>query len=157
MNLIVSTNRTRNLGKENYFQDNFFEVVDYLPNNIIQEVQWADLAATSYPENTPISLRGAATAIVRSALTEDRRIFITYMDEMWEEEDVVMTNILQSAKLGGKKLRDGNLKKYCIPQDPGGAGKGQAKTYSLQMPGYLFEGIIEPTTMNKEQRSCSFQ
>ncbi|WP_052296853.1 hypothetical protein [Methanobacterium paludis] len=140
----------------NYFQDNYFEVVDYLPNNIIQEVQWADLAATSYPENTPISLRGAATAVIRLALTQDRRIFITYMDEMWEEDDVVMTNILQSARLGGKKLQNGNLKKYCVPQDPGGAGKGQAKKYSLQMPGYLFEGIIEPRNMNKEQRAVPF-
>jgi hypothetical protein len=137
----------------NYFKPEHFEIIDYLPNNIIQEVQWSDLAGTKYSESTPIPLRGAATATVRFALTSDRRIIITYMDEFWEEEDTVMVNIMQSAKLGGKKLGNGNFKKYCIPQDPGQAGKGQPKRLGLQMPGYLFEGIIEPRTLNKEQRA----
>jgi len=105
--------------------------------NIIHEVQWADRAATYYPPEKPISLHGPATAIVRLALIEDRRLFITYLDEFWEEEDVGMINIINTARLGGKKV------KYCIPQDPGQASKGQVKKYSLQMPGYNFEGIIE--------------
>lgn len=130
-----------------YFQEDYFEIVDVFPNNIIQQVQWADLAATYFPSDKPISLRTAATALVRLALTSDRRLFITYMDEFWEEEDVVMQNIIESAILGGKKV------KYCIPQDPGQAAKGQVKKYSLQMPGYNFEGIIEPRNMNKEMRA----
>lgn len=137
----------------NYFQTDNFEIIDYIPNDIIQEIQWSDLAGTEYPENRPISLRGASTATVRLALTKDRRIIITYMDEFWEEEDVVTTNIIQSMKLGGKKLSNGTLKKYCIPQDPGQAGKGQPKRYMLEVPGYNFEGIIEPTNLNKEQRA----
>lgn len=128
-----------------FFQENYFEVIDLLPNDIIQEVQWADLAATKYPENTPISLRGPSTALVRLALTKDRKMIITAIDEFWEEDDVVMKNIINSAKLGGKQV------KYCIPQDPGQAGKGQVKKYSIQMPGYNFNGIIE--SGSKEDRA----
>ena len=137
----------------NYFKPEYFEVVDYLPSNIIQMVQWSDLAATSYPESKSISLRGAATATIRFALTEDRKIYIVYMDEFWEEKDIVTTNIIESAKLGGKKLRNGTPIKYCVPQDPGQAAKGQPKEYMLQAPGYNFEGVIEPRNMNKEQRA----
>ena len=126
-----------------FFQKDSFVIVDELPDNIIEEIQWSDLAATSYPESKPISLRGAATATIRFALTSDRKIYIVYMDEMWEEEDDVFTEILKSAKKGGKKLPNGELKKYCIPQDPGQAAKGQVKKYLLHMPGYNFEGIIE--------------
>jgi len=128
-----------------FFKEEYFEIVEELPNNIIQQIQWADLAGTKYPENTPISLRGASTALLRIALTEDRRLFIPYMDEFWEEDDIVMKNILNSAKLGGKQV------KYCIPQDPGQAGKGQVKQYSIQLPGYNFEGIIE--SGSKEDRA----
>jgi hypothetical protein len=136
-----------------YFDEDDFEIIDELPNNIIQEVQWTDLAATEYPESKPISQRGAASATIRLALTKDRKIIITYMDEFWKEEDKVRTTIIKSAKEGGKTLRNGEPKKYCIPQDPGQAGKGQVKQYSLHMPGYLFEGVIEPRNMNKEQRA----
>ena len=136
-----------------FFTKDSFEIIDVLPNNIIQEVQWSDLAATKYPESKSISLRGAATATIRFALTSDRKIIITYMDEMWEEEDVIFTEIMKSAKNGGKKLPNGTLKEYCIPQDPGQAGKGQVKKYLLQMPGYNFEGVIEPRNLNKEQRA----
>ncbi len=139
--------------ENDYFNKDSFEIVDYLPNNIIEEIQWSDLAATSYPESRPISLRGAATATIRFALTADRNIYITYMDEMWEEEDVVFTEIMKSAKQGGKKLINGNNKKYCIPQDPGQAAKGQVKKYLINMPGYLFEGVVEPRNQNKEQRA----
>ncbi len=128
-----------------FYRQQDFEIVDYLPDNIIQEVQWSDLAATSYPPQVPIKQRGAATATVRLALTQDMRLFITYLEEMWEEEDTVTKNIIQSVKLGGKKP------KYCIPQDPGQASKGQVKKYSLMMPGYNFEGIIE--SGDKEYRA----
>lgn len=137
-----------------YFKPEYFEEVDYLPNDeIIQEIQWSDLAATYYPPEVPISQRGAATATIRLALTKDRRLFITFMDEMWEEEDVVANNIIEIAKNRGNKPNSlaGKKPKFCIPQDPGQAGKGQVKKYSLLLPGYNFEGIIE--TGNKEDRA----
>lgn len=128
-----------------FFKKEYFKVVEGRPNDIIQEIQWADLAATKYDDNVPITARGASTAIVRLALTSDRRLFVTYLDEMWEEADEVQKRIIQSAKLGGKNI------KYCIPQDPAQAGKGQVKSYSITLPGYNFEGIIE--SGDKETRA----
>lgn len=128
-----------------YFPLEELEELDFYPNNISQEIQWADLASTYYPPSIPIHKRGAATAIVRLALTHDNKLIVTYFDELWEEEDTVTNIILETAKTSGKKI------KYCIPQDPGQAAKGQVKKYSLLMPGYNFEGIIE--SGDKEYRA----
>lgn len=129
-----------------FFNENLFEIVEERPSDIIQENMWWDLAATKYPDTTPISQRGASTAGVRLALTKDRRLFVTDLTEWWEEEDETMRRITQYAKLAGKNL------KYLIPQDPGQAAKGQVKSYSLQLPGYNFEGVIE-TGGSKEDRA----
>lgn len=136
-----------------YFKTEFLEIVDTLPNNIIQEVQWSDLAATHYPPNVPVKQRGAATATVRLGLTEDRRLFITFFDEMWEEEDIVTTNIINIARSRGNKPPTfrGKTPKYCIPIDPGQASRGQVKKYSLLLPGFNFEGVIE--SGSKEDRA----
>lgn len=130
-----------------YFHENYFEVVDVKPTNIIKEVMWWDLAGTEYPDDMPISQRGASTAGVRLALTEDRKLYITDLTEWWEEGPTVMKNIVNYCKLNGKGP------KYIIPQDPAQAGKGQVITYSMQLPGYNFAGVIEPTNMNKEMRA----
>lgn len=150
-NAIYQGNPKEREGK--FFKPENFEIVDYLPNDIIQEIQWSDLAATYYPPETPIHQRGAATATIRLALTKDRRLFITFINEFWAEEDVVADNIIQIAKIRGNKsnMLGGNAPKFCIPQDPGQAGKGQVKKYSLLLPGYNFEGIIE--TGDKEDRA----
>lgn len=129
-----------------YLTNDTLEIVETLPINLNQQIQWADLAWTYYPPEVPLKQRGAATAIVRIGLSHDRKLYITYFDEFWEESDTVMGNIIDSARSGGKQV------KYCIPQDPG-AGKGVVKSYSIQLPGYNFEGIIEPTNMDKEMRA----
>ena len=128
-----------------YFSEDDFVVVKEMPNNIIQENQWTDLAATYYDPNVPLSQRGASTAVVSLALTLDKKLFVTHLDEWWEESDVIETNLINTAKIRGKGIR------YLQPQDPGQAGKGQIKTYSINLPGYNFEGIIEHG--NKEDRA----
>jgi predicted phage terminase large subunit-like protein len=134
--------------KGKFFSEKDFHIVENRPQGIIQEVMWFDLAGTKYPDETPISQRGASTAGVKLALTRDRRLFITDLFEIWEEEPEVIKAITNYARLHKKTKK---TVKYCIPQDPGQAGKGQPKHFLINLPGYNFEGIKE--TGNKEARA----
>lgn len=128
-----------------YFNKDYFEVIETLSNNIVEEVQWWDLAATSYPDDMPISQRGAATASVRLALTGDKKLVITDLQEFWKESEDVQTEIINNARIAGNGI------KQRIPQDPGQASKGQIKAYSIELPGYNFDGVIE--SGSKEDRA----
>ena len=130
-----------------YFKEDYFKVIETSPTNIIQEVQWTDLAATSYPPSTPITLRGPASATIRLALTDDLKLVVTFIDEFWEESEDVKVRVINNTKLGGKGV------KHRIPQDPAQAGKSQVNSYRLQLPGYQFKGIIEKTLGDKEARA----
>jgi hypothetical protein len=128
-----------------YFNEDYFEVIEIKPTNVVEEIQWWDLAATSYPDDMPLSQRGAATASVRLALTADRKLVVTDLQEFWKESEDVQTEIINNAKIAGKGI------KQRIPQDPGQASKGQIKTYSIHLPGHNFNGIIE--SGSKEDRA----
>jgi phage terminase large subunit-like protein len=120
-----------------YFQPDYFEIIHARPQNIVSEIEWVDLADTAYPEDMALSKRGAATAGIQLALTADSKLIITNIFEFWKEDDERDKSIIQNAKLQSKKV------KHIIPQDPGQAGKSQIHIFSIKLPGYNFDGVIE--------------
>ena len=73
------------------------------------------------------------------------KLFVTFLDEFWLEGPEVQSRIIQNTRIAGKDV------KQRIPQDPGQAGKSQIKSYSIQLPGYNFDGVIE--TGSKDDRA----
>lgn len=127
------------------FHDDYFEIIDSLPTNIINEVRAWDLAATMAPDDIPIEKRGAATAGVRLTLTEDFKLIVQDCVEFWKGPGDVEDQVHTTAVGDGKKV------KIRIPQDPGQAGKTQVRDYSRLLAGYDFDGIHE--TGDKEARA----
>lgn len=120
-----------------YFQPEYFEIIHTRPTNIISEIEWVDPADTAYPEDLPLSKRGAATGGIQLALTQDHKVVVTNIFEFWKEGDKRDKSIIQNAKLQSRKV------KHRQPQDPGAAGKSQIHIFSIQLPGYNFDGVIE--------------
>lgn len=105
-----------------FFKPDRIEIVDALPNNILKEVRAWDLAAS---EN-----EGDWTAGPRMLKTPDNQIYIVDMVRGRWGPDGVENTIKQTAQMDGRAVM------VRLPQDPGQAGKAQAKNFITMLSGF---------------------
>ncbi|AXY56819.1 terminase [Acinetobacter chinensis] len=105
-----------------FFKPDRIEIVDALPAEFIKEVRAWDLAAS---EN-----EGDWTAGPRMLKTKDNIIYIVDMVRGQWGPDGVENTIKQTAQMDGKSVM------IRLPQDPGQAGKSQAKNFITMLSGF---------------------
>jgi predicted phage terminase large subunit-like protein len=109
-----------------YFQRSWCEVVDIAPANLTVVRYW-DLAATrKTEENDPDWTVGVKLG--RDPKT--KQLYILHAVRMREDPHTVRTALKNTASADGKDVRIG------LPQDPGQAGKAQAKDMVADLEGY---------------------
>ncbi|MEB3753813.1 phage terminase large subunit [Acinetobacter sp. MD2(2019)] len=123
-----------------FFKPDMIEIVDALPSDYLKEVRAWDLAAS---EN-----EGDYTAGPRMLRTKDNIFYITDMVRGQWGPDGVERTITQTAKM------DGNDVSIRLPQDPGQAGKSQAKNFVTKLAG--FDVKAEPVSGDKITRAQPF-
>jgi predicted phage terminase large subunit-like protein len=105
-----------------FFKPDRIEIVDALPAEFVKEVRAWDLAAS---EN-----EGDWTAGPRMLKTKDNIIYIVDMVRGRWGPDGVENTIIQTAKMDGRSVS------IRLPQDPGQAGKAQAKNFITKLSGF---------------------
>lgn len=105
-----------------FFKPDNIEIVDALPADIIKEVRAWDLASS---EN-----EGDYTAGMRQAKGKDGYIYIVDVQHAQLGPDGVEKRIKQTAQMDGKGVA------IRLPQDPGQAGKSQAKNFITMLSGF---------------------
>ena len=123
-----------------FFKPDNIEIVDALPVDIVKEVRAWDLAAS---EN-----EGDFTAGPRMLKTTDGTIYIVDMVHGQWGPDGVNRNLKQTAEMDGRKVA------IRLPQDPGQAGKSQAKSFITLLAG--FNVIVEVVSGDKITRAQPF-
>ena len=123
-----------------FFKPDNIEIVDALPIDIVREVRAWDLAAS---EN-----EGDFTAGPRMLKTTDGTIYIVDMVHGQWGPDGVNRNLKQTAEMDGRKVA------IRLPQDPGQAGKSQAKSFITLLAG--FNVIVEVVSGDKITRAQPF-
>ncbi len=109
-----------------YFQRSWCEVVDIAPAHLTVVRYW-DLAATrKTEENDPDWTIGVKLG--RDPKTKE--LYILHAERMREDPHTVRTALKNIASADGKNVRIG------LPQDPGQAGKAQAKDMVADLGGY---------------------
>lgn len=105
-----------------FFKPDNIEIVDALPADIIHQVRAWDLASS---EN-----EGDYTVGVREAKSRDGYIYIVDVERAQLGPDGVEKRITQTTELDGKSVA------IRLPQDPGQAGKSQAKNFITKLSGF---------------------
>ncbi|OTG87222.1 phage terminase large subunit [Acinetobacter sp. ANC 3832] len=105
-----------------FFKPDNIEIVDAIPAEILKEVRAWDLASS---EN-----EGDWTAGPRMLKAKDNIIYIVDMVRGQWGPDGVERNIKQTAQMDGRKVV------IKLPQDPGQAGKAQAKNFITMLSGF---------------------
>ncbi len=105
-----------------FFKPDRIEIVDALPSDVLREIRAWDLAAS---EN-----EGDWTAGPRMLKTPNNQIYIVDMVRGRWGPDGVENTIKQTAQMDGKKVM------IRLPQDPGQAGKAQAKNFITNLSGF---------------------
>jgi len=105
-----------------FFKPDRIEIVEALPAEFVKEVRAWDLAAS---EN-----EGDWTAGPRMLKTKDNIIYIVDMVRGRWGPDGVENTIIQTAKMDGRSVG------IRLPQDPGQAGKAQAKNFITKLSGF---------------------
>lgn len=105
-----------------FFKPDNIEIVDALPADIIRQVRAWDLASS---EN-----EGDYTVGVRQAKSNDGYTYIVDVQRGQLGPDGVEKRIKQTAELDGKSVS------IRLPQDPGQAGKAQAKNFITKLAGF---------------------
>ncbi|EOR06005.1 phage terminase large subunit [Acinetobacter tandoii] len=105
-----------------FFKPDRIEIVEVLPAEFVKEVRAWDLAAS---EN-----EGDWTAGPRMLKTKDNIIYIVDMVRGRWGPDGVENTIIQTAKMDGRSVG------IRLPQDPGQAGKAQAKNFITKLSGF---------------------
>jgi predicted phage terminase large subunit-like protein len=123
-----------------FFKPDRIEIVDALPAEFVKEVRAWDLAAT---EN-----EGDYTAGPRMLKTADNIIYIVDMVRGQWGPDGVENTIKQTAKMDGFEVM------VRLPQDPGQAGKSQAKNFITMLSGFNVKA--EPVSGDKVTRAQPF-
>lgn len=123
-----------------FFKPDRIEIVDAIPTDIIKECRAWDLAAT---EN-----EGDYTAGPKLAKAPDNTIYITDMLRGRWGPDGVENTITQTAQMDGKGVY------IRLPQDPGQAGKSQAKNFVAKLSGFKVKA--EPVSGDKITRAQPF-
>lgn len=123
-----------------FFKPDNIEIVDALPSEILKEVRAWDLASS---EN-----EGDFTAGPRMVKGKDNIIYIVDMVHGQWGPDGVNRIIKQTAEMDGKKVV------IRLPQDPGQAGKSQAKSFITMLAG--FSVVVETVSGDKITRAQPF-
>lgn len=123
-----------------FFKPDNIEIVDALPSEILKEVRAWDLASS---EN-----EGDFTAGPRMVRGKDNIIYIVDMVHGQWGPDGVNRTIKQTAEIDGKKVV------IRLPQDPGQAGKSQAKSFITMLAG--FSVVVETVSGDKITRAQPF-
>ncbi|ENV98161.1 phage terminase large subunit [Acinetobacter bereziniae] len=123
-----------------FFKPDNIEIVDALPSEILKEVRAWDLASS---EN-----EGDFTAGPRMVKGKDNIIYIVDMVHGQWGPDGVNRTIKQTAEIDGKKVV------IRLPQDPGQAGKSQAKSFITMLAG--FSVVVETVSGDKITRAQPF-
>lgn len=105
-----------------FFKPDNIEIVDALPADIIKQVRAWDLASS---EN-----EGDYTVGMRQAKGNDGYTYIVDVQRGQLGPDGVEKRITQTAELDGKSVS------IRLPQDPGQAGKSQAKNFITKLSGF---------------------
>ncbi|WP_151829027.1 phage terminase large subunit [Acinetobacter radioresistens] len=105
-----------------FFKPDNIEIVEALPADIMHQVRAWDLASS---EN-----EGDYTAGVKEAKGRDGYIYIVDVQRAQLGPDGVENRIKQTAQLDGKAVS------IRLPQDPGQAGKAQAKNFVTMLSGF---------------------
>jgi len=105
-----------------FFKPDNIEIVDALPADIVKSIRAWDLAAS---EN-----EGDWTAGPKMIKTSDNIIYIADMVRGQWGPDGVNRTIKQTAEIDGRKVA------IKLPQDPGQAGKSQAKSFITMLAGF---------------------
>lgn len=111
-----------------FFKPDRIEIVEALPSEVIKEIRAWDLAAS---EN-----EGDWTAGPRMLKAPGNIIYITDMVRGQWGPDGVENTIKQTASMDGKKVM------IRLPQDPGQAGKAQAKNFVTMLSGFNVKAEI---------------
>ncbi|MFW1853019.1 phage terminase large subunit [Acinetobacter guillouiae] len=123
-----------------FFKPDNIEIVDALPSEILKEVRAWDLASS---EN-----EGDFTAGPRMVKGKDNIIYIVDMVHGQWGPDGVNRTIKLTAEMDGKKVV------IRLPQDPGQAGKSQAKSFITMLAG--FSVVVETVSGDKITRAQPF-
>lgn len=129
-----------------YFQRSDFEIVDAVPAGAKRVRAW-DLAATKRQETAAQKEKKNGpdwTAGVRMAKVGGI-YYIEHVERFREEARVVKKRMLNTAK------QDSKVVKVRVPQDPGQAGKAQAKDIVAEFAGFTI--TTKPVTGSKEHRA----
>ncbi|MEJ8571257.1 phage terminase large subunit [Microbaculum marinum] len=114
------------------FKRHWFEVLPAAPAKA-KRVRYWDLAGTVDKQGTDPDW----TAGLRLSLDEDGFYYIEHVRRLREEAPEVEKAMKSTASQDGKRVRIG------LPQDPGQAGKGQAKYIVRQLRGYIVSALRE--------------
>ncbi|OTG82165.1 phage terminase large subunit [Acinetobacter sp. ANC 4648] len=123
-----------------FFKPDNIEIVDALPADILHQARAWDLASS---EN-----EGDFTAGVREAKGRDGYIYIVDVQRAQLGPDGVEKRIKQTAQIDGKSVA------IRLPQDPGQAGKSQAKNFITMLSGFNVKA--EPVSGDKITRAQPF-
>lgn len=124
-----------------YFRRSWFEVVDTLPAGERRTCRAWDLAATTVKEGADPSF----TASVRMSRDKDGTYYIEHAEHFRESPSKVETMMRNTA------TQDGRGVTVRIPQDPGQAGKSQAKRFVSMLAGHNVRA--KPVTGDKVTRA----
>lgn len=132
------------------FREDWVTVIDTLPADIVRSVRWWDLAGTEPTAAQKKNDKGGPdwTVGLRLDETASRRFIVSDVVRIRETPDGVKRAIKNTAAKDGRKVRIG------IPQDPGQAGKYQARDIIKMLSGYDIRAIREEGT--KTQRFGPF-
>lgn len=133
-----------------FFRRGEFEVVDAAPAEAKKVRAW-DLAATKRKETSKQKERKSSDPdwTAGALLSVHNGIYYIEHIERFREEARKVEQIVKNIA-----LHDGNVVKVRIPQDPGQAGKAQAKAYISALAG--FDVVTYPVTGDKEHRATPF-
>jgi predicted phage terminase large subunit-like protein len=130
-----------------YFKRSDFEVVDAVPAGAKRVRAW-DLAATKRAENAEQREKKSNdpdyTAGVKISKVGNI-YYIEHVERFREDAPVVASRLKNTA------TQDGVRTKVRLPQDPGQAGKSQAKSLTASLAG--FPVVFYPVTGSKEHRA----
>jgi len=130
-----------------YFKRSDFEIVDAVPAGAKRVRAW-DLAATKRAENAEQREKKSNdpdyTAGVKISKVGNI-YYIEHVERFREDAPVVASRLKNTA------TQDGIRTKVRLPQDPGQAGKSQAKSLTASLAG--FPVVFYPVTGSKEHRA----
>lgn len=134
----------------NLFREDWVAVIDVLPRDVIKSVRWWDLAATEPEEKQKKNDKSGPdwTVGLRMDYTRDGRFIVSDIVRIRATPAGVKRAIRNTATKDGKRVLIG------IPQDPGQAGKYQARDIVKHLAGFNVRVIREEGT--KVQRFGPF-